>query len=439
MKNILRSYIYLFLVVFTVHCNAQISDNYRRILPPKSDVKDTFLDSKVRITLTSKMGSPPENSAKLKTLFDLTEKGQKALIEAYSKIESKDAKKFRDQLIRPLEVKKIVKQIINKNHLKIFQRLDFLVTDKWIEDNPYNRIASIRIAVNLKPNSEVKFKGFKDFQTNFENVSLGSVENTSVRNFSLGAGVGSSSSDTTNTFDTNGNNTGIAVSGLTPSINGSFSSSNTNRETLDLTRRIIPRTGSISESQMIVYMEGAPDRNLNHSISIELELEPQNVNIQNFEVIKFSVDKMKVAKLTPSIILVPHLTNDIKADISYDWLYRKIERRGRSKIEGKHVIRYYSRSGAGESDKVILKKSDVNIDLWQFKFLDNAGNKQEVFIKNAAVKYRLLFDSQDNAIELLYHLDEKGINKIGNFEIIYGTSETTLPTNKISSLIIEKG
>ena len=419
MKLIIKIFI---LIVLCSHANAQVTNNYKKIVPAKK-LSIEELNNAVKIDLNVQKGTPPTKKTLRKTIFDLTDKGQKALIESYEK-KSKDLKTLTKAITEPLDKssKKGSSFILEENY-KIYTQLIFFVEDNWAKKEPSNRITSLKITLNIPKDCPVKIKGFKEYQTKYETIALGSIENTSTRNFSLNAGIGSSNSDTTNAFDSTGNQLSSSINGVTPSFSGTFGTSNSLKENLNLTRRIITQTGITSNNQMIIYLEGFAGRNLNGPITLELEFEPNNISKRRSSVVDFSIDKNKKGIFSPKFLFYPHIDSNIEATYSYEWLYRKIVRKGKSNIEGKHVISYYShRLEDLKSKTPILKKQDANVKLYSIVFpvTENEDiSDEDIYLLKGGESHQLNLRSFNNAVTFKWFaLDNKG-NVIDGFKLAY--------------------
>jgi len=430
MKPILRILILFFLCA---NVSAQITDNYKKIVPAK-DLTTKELNDAVKIDLNVQKGSAPTKKTVRKTLFDLTDRGQKALIESYEK-EAKDMTSLITAIREPLDkaLKKKSSLFLEENY-KIYAQLNFFVEDSWAKQEPANRITSLKITLNIPDDSPVNIKGFKEYQTKYETIALGSVENTSTRNFSLNAGIGISSSDTTNAFDGNGNQLSSSVNGLTPSVSGTFGTSNNFKENSSLTRRIIAQTGITSDKQMIIYLEGFAGRNLNGPITLELELELKDIAKRRIPVVDFSINKSKKGVLSPKFLFYPKMDSDIEATYSYEWNYRKIVRKGKSNIEGKHVISYYSHRIEDLKPKdPFLKSQDINVKLQSIRFpvTENGNTSDEIiYLLKGGESHQLTFRSSINAVMFKWYAHDSVGDVIDGFNLAYLKNGKYIPLKK---------
>lgn len=421
MKNIRLYFVIIFGISVITFGNAQITNKYKRLIKAENFSYNEKEDA-VKIELEIQKGSPPKSTKKRKTLFDLSEKGQKALIEAYNKpaVSNDDLRKALIESLDKTSSKKTNSLIVE--NFKFYIKLDFYIEDKWFEKNPSNRISSLKLTFTLPNDSPFKIDGFKGFQTQYETIALGDVSNTSTRNFSLTAGTGISSSNTSNSFNEEGLQTNTSVNGLTPSVSATAGVSNSRTENLTLSRRIISQTGTTSDNKMIVYLEGAPDRNLNGIVSVELELEAKELVRDRLDIFNYSINKKtKSAVLTPKFLFYTNIDAVLKGDYNYEWVYRKIRRKGKSNIEGKHVISYNSHKSIAKS-KDFLKTGDINIPYYSIQYNTREGGKdtyENIYLTRGEESHLANFLSKADAIQFRWHLLQLKTDKVDSFNLSY--------------------
>ena len=398
--------------------HSQITNNYKKIIKAENFSYDEK-ENAININLEIEKGNAPKRKGTKKSIFDLTEKGQKALIEAYNK-PTVTNEKLRQDLIKPLEKTSSSNALIVEN-FKFYLKLDFHIQDHWVKENPSNRISSLKLTFKLPDDSAFKIVGFKEFQTQYETIALGDVSNTSSKNFSLTAGMGSSSSNTSNSFNDGGQQISAAVNGFTPSISATVGASNSKTENLTLSRRIISQTGTTSDTKMIVYLEGAPDRNLNGIVTVELELEAKDLVRDRLDIFDYKINKNKEAILTPRFLYFTNIDQPLNGAFNYEWLYRKIRRKGKSNIEGKHVISYNSHASKDKSEEV-LNTDDINIPYYAIQFNTKKGGTnyyENVYLTRGEESHLVNFLTKENAIRFRWYLMDSKNDKVGKFHISY--------------------
>ncbi|WP_394970354.1 hypothetical protein [uncultured Croceitalea sp.] len=426
----MKNSILLLLVILIYSCASKprYTNSYKKIQVPSTAIGDAT--GKLKVTFDSKKTKKAKSKEKKKSIFDLSELGQFKLISEYGK-KIKEPKKLRENLVQTLEKEaKKAKEVVNKNYVTTYRKLEFFIHDEWAQKSSANRIESLQIRISLN-SDDVRFKNFMGFQNKYEVLDLGSISNTEIRSFSLGASVGSNSSSGSGIFDQSGNQTGSSGSSFTPSIEGSISNSSTLVENIALRKRVISQSGSISSKDMSIYMEGSPYKNLNGPISIDVEMEVDENALVSKEYCTFAI-KNKKEILTLRKVLLPSFGKVPTVDISLNWVYRKTVRKGNTYFEGDDVIEYYQLEKKFYDDKAIFTVQDVTPKLFNF-FLDKTNTKRLLAEKNG-VRYVVRFLTRDEAIIFREHLLGKKDTKIGDFQLYNEKTKAPLKLSEIKDV-----
>ena len=395
-------------------CSGQkisLVNTYKRIVETSEEVSDGS-----EIVSLDFSSSPYTNSKKeteSKTIFNLGEKAQKELIKAYS---SKDTSSLllRKSLVEPLEKKVSEKEkVFNYKFNKIHRKLSFKIEDVFGK-SPNNRIESLEIELHID-NRQVNFLEFIDYQTTQLYYDIGTLEATSNRNFSISLGGAIGHSDTNNTYS--GSNlltSGINSNEFTPSV--TYGKSNSLKENVSLRKRYISQAGFIAGDKCVIYMEGNPDLNLNGIVNIGITLEIADPSLKDFEYATYKFDKDK-ATLNRKILFAP-TAFDIIGDIKFSFVYRNIERGGKSPVEGRHVVSYY------KFNDVPFKKNPVTIvpedDFTTSLFCLKVKGIDNVYFKHVSnnVKHRVAFLTLEEAFSFREYIRKINSTSFNGYTLV---------------------
>jgi len=421
-------------IIFFITCtvNAQLTNSYKRIKDAtlsNDEIKDV-----IDVQFKSLKSSKKVTTKTKKTIFDLSEKAQDELIVAYSKFE-KTSKKFRTNLVEPLEKSKTKPQTkIDKSLFTISRTFELFINDTWSKVNPANRIASIKISMTLNSNDMVKFSKFNGYQTKHEYFDIGTIEGTKTRNFSLEAGVGASTSNSNNSFDAAGNQVKGVALGFTPSVTGSFGTSNSFKENIVLRRRYIAQSGSLSNDNISIYMEGAPLKNLNGPLKVEFDFEAVGGSKIPTEIISFRLNEKKELKLRTQFLMIPKIDKTVTVNLRVEWLYRKVVRKGNTSYEGDDIIQYYQYA-KDFNNFPVFDANDLKNQLFTLRY-----KKKRVYIEkigNSSIQNIVRFRTQEEAINFLDHILENKVNKVDNYMIKSKLDSKIIPVDLLKNISIE--
>lgn len=428
-----KTFFLVLLMSISLHCcksSSKYSNAYAKIRTSTLTVNDP--KKIVALNFSSRRYAPAAKKKTFKSIFDLSELAQYKLIAEYS---SKDTTStlLRSSIVEPLEKQESkVRKIVDNKYLSFPTRFTFFVEDKLNSTNPANRIASLRIVVNLESDG-LQFEKFESFLTKYDYYDIASIENTSTRNFSLGATVGTGSSTLLNEYDDNGNLIGTNSTNFGPNLSANATTGNSITETTQLRKRVISQSGTLSSNQMMIYLEGNPQKNLNGPLTVEFSFvsNPFSDFTEEIEFIEFTT-KPKV-NITPRYVIKADDDQEVKADIFMEWTYRRVVRKGNTPYEGDDKIELITQESYQYfSDQKLLEDSDLQVETFAIQRADGSSLYVQ---KNMGKKHELRFLSQDQSIAFMDYLYANNVSIISGFKVV-DSSGSQLRSNEISTIQI---
>ena len=263
----------VWILILVLISGCKNSENLTRRYKKSDGLQEYTADPKkyVDLNFISRPGTVKKTTEKPKTIFELSEKGQAALIEAHGS-QANSNTDLSKALLEPLtKSTKKVSPLIDTSPLTITRQFSFFIDDKFRTNG--GRIEQLELSIELDNqlinDGLIRFKGFQEFQTQYANVDFGTIESSTTRGFTLGSSLGiTNSQSNSNTSDSESSETTISY---TPSLSAELSRSYSESASRNLTTRRIAQTGYVSDSKIVVYMEGSPDRNLNGPINFIIQ------------------------------------------------------------------------------------------------------------------------------------------------------------------------
>lgn len=361
---------------------------------------------------------------------ELSDRGQEALIEQYgNKLNIQNLNK---SLSTPL-VEKPLNNSLNKEFTKYLVHIEFDVDDtKSSSAINFGRIIELQLRLSLNSNDEIRFYSFKEFNTIYEYVNFGDIEETRTRNFTLNAGFELQGTGATSTQGSDSNTTDV-TSTQTSNVGASYGSVRSTTEKISQLQRIISQMGTMGDNNFSILQQGAPKNNLEGKISLDLVVETQNNLASSYFSFadikkdnKFQDDPSKI-KVNRYFITTPIIKNDITAEVACKFEYREInnEKGRRTKSEHDDIIttRAFSDYFVIENNITLLKKNELK-DLFHYWVIVDGNQdpkKQKIiYINYYGENVELRFDSMIKAMEFLEYLRETKSTTLGNSKIKVG-------------------
>lgn len=406
---------------FTSSCISskyKLTRDFKRI--KSTEINPPNPEKYFEIISTARIPANSKKNESSKTVFDLSDRGQKQLIIQYSKFDTSSTQ-LHLNLNRSFKAtkEKAKKKRIDDSMLLLKRQISFFVNNILRDTKPSSRIMVLQLEVQLVDTvrDKVRFSSISEFQTQYEFVDFGTVTQTGTTNFSLNAGINS-----TNIFsDTNSsdNSSITRSSSIEPTISTSYGSTNSLSEARNFKRRSIKQTGFVTDDYIQIYMEGTDQRDLNGPIVLNIELLgiEGKMKTKNFEYIDYEVKGKKIL-IQPRTNVIPY-NAEIPVNLTANLLIREVVKKGRTIPEGDDVIILKRFSDVDLGQINLVKKDEVKVYYTQIEILK--GSSQEpIYLLDKIKKQKFLvrFLSKDRARIFLDYLLQIRSNDLGDFLVV---------------------
>lgn len=392
---------YLFLVAslsLLVSCNStKITKRYKKVsLEEISNIEDYV---KVQAFAFDVKGVKTN-----KTIFDLSPRGQEALVEEIGEKETTSKgvyKQLSKQFVRPS------KPVTEVDRTKFKKRLVFSVEDLK-NQNGANRLDWIKIKVKIPQNlqSNLRFVYWDKIITEYQEIDLGKI--SSSRTNSSGA---------TPSF-------GINTELITVGIDGNFSTSKTTAEELQLKQKIAKVYGSLAEDSLYLAIQAAPLQNLSGNIVLELSFEGTGtMNTKVFYDFKTkdaagnyitTTSNVTVNKTIYQYLDLDYDTTNL--ELTYEARYRSVKRGRGAKtfMEGDDVVTMYNGAETDATKFKLLDRDDLSRKVWS---IEHSGSKLMLKDKNSTSLETIQFNSYKKAKNFLSWLQNTNSTEVKGYDI----------------------
>lgn len=243
--------------------------------------RTTQYNNVVKINVFAMPVTKPKDEQVVKTVFDLTDRGQEALLNNKSIAESKELlnSKFQE---KPQQQDKIID--LTKRQIRLIFSVSRTPDYSKKTFSAYDRVEDLRYTVKLDTsivNNSVKFKSWNRFNTEYGTLDIGTLEFNQSFNASLDVtgtiGASVSGSSTAKKDEENSTTNGYSF-GPSVSATGKLGYNKSRKENQSIKQRFIQLTGSINEKEFSIHQQGTRETELAGNSSIDLEIElPKDV------------------------------------------------------------------------------------------------------------------------------------------------------------------
>ena len=400
--------------------------------------------------------SPPAPASSKRNLYNLTEKGQQALINSLA-AKTANAKELMGAL--PTVLEPAPDEGRSSPEVKmtdLLKKLEIKVTNEVLVTNSRRktsgRIEQLSLWVRLDSTNEVEFESFNNLSTKYQSVDFGTISINKVNGFTINAGInlggtgattvttvnggGTSTGDggvTTNNSSTNANGT---TSSNTSTLGVGYSNTKTIAEQIAIKNMVQTMKGSISRSEASLSLNGVPNQDLADNINLELVVKSVKTISRPYITLKGLFNPLSGTPNAQADITVAkkyytipqNLTHDVKATLFYTFVYREI-------VSGENTVM--------ESDDKVIYQTLFNRDTTKTPFTFLVPKEFNPTFRNIKIypgavqpdSYDVLYLNYYNEppIELIFTKDDlatsesiiewlrrSGATKIGNCELILG-------------------
>lgn len=430
-----------------------LAKRYRNVNENIFDANTGNAQNFVDIGLNSSLIKDGTASTPVYNLFSLAPEGQAELIKSIDN-NTANLKELIDQITTNFSFNKEAKPNIKIIGNTVSRSLVFTVDRKFavinaagttaIVNGKADRIDFLELQLDIPTASPATFNSWDRFVTKFANLDLGKVSQSqqfsAALNLNANAGTEATltGSNTTEAFDSNketsltqmvgpsgtntatNNSTGeLITTGKTNGVtgtsakvtaglgaSGNLTYSDKYETSLDLRSRIIDLSGSLSDKKMIIRQESGPGLDLsgNQTIILDYALS-EEWKVARFAKFKelyanglpLSISSLKNNYLT---VIFPDIKNDVIGKMSYQFLYRQVNKGSRHIPEARQKVTYkFGQVGKIPSTPaisvILIKKSDIRPKAYE---LSTPAN---VLLVNG---HQLVFETVLDAENFLHYL-----------------------------------
>jgi len=366
-----------------------------------------------------------------RNIFSLTEKGQKAYIEAVSS-KTKELPEFLKGVPTLLEPALSTEIPVDFKQIEFSKKLEITVNNKT---SSHGRISKLVLWLTLDDNTLVEFSGFGQLSTKYFTVDYGTVSSTKTTAFTLNAGIniagtgstsvtGSSTGDNTSSTSVNG-----ATSSNTSNLGGTYSYSNTTAESLALSNSVMISKGSLNRKEISLMQNGIPNKDLDDNINLELIF--KTVNNSSFPILKFkglfkdnlfTADASKIS-ISKIYITVPNgFPSDVKGYLNYTFLYRDIKCGENTAGEFDDKINIYELKDRAltKQQVTIVKQNELLPKLYAIcTDPANPSSSPRLYLNYHGQHIELLFTDLASAAEFITYLQSSSFDQVKGFQVEY--------------------
>lgn len=328
--------------------------------------ESTTNNNLVKISLLPVTISEASQTVINKTAFDLSERGQAALLANKSNEQSFEIlnQKFQEQQ----RVKSKTMDLSSKN-----VRITFSISrdpnfDK-LNFNAFDRIENLKYTFELAPsiNNDVKFTKWNKYTTEYGTLDIGTLEynQSFTANLDVTGEVGAnySSKSLENIDDSNSTESSTTL-GPKLSATGKMGYSKSQKENQSVKQRYIQLTGEFAKRKFSIHQQGNRETELAGNVSIDLTLSfpKDEIRITTFSNLfddKLIRKEAKDVSLNLVRYFIPDLssvTGDVVGKLSYSYSIRNIIKNANTFVEYDDKIRYIN--GERKEDNLVLIEKD---------------------------------------------------------------------------------
>lgn len=385
---------------------------------------DSIIKEKINVNV---YGIPIEQkqSSKPKTVFDLAPKAQAAFITELAKKEAA-TDRFISSITNSLSPKTSPKtEVIDYSQFE--KRINVSIRNNRLIEA--DRITKIKITLDFGNN--IKILSCNKLLTEYETIDIGSLNYSNIRSTKVGGNVslGMGKESTTGGEGSSGktsNNTGI---GLT----GEYVAERSFSEEVLLKQRIVALNAAISQNKLSLYQDGITGKDLTGNIAADLVFRADDLKVEKTysfsELIKNNLpNTANDIKVREAFIIMPNITDDIKANISFEAHYRNVIGKHNTISESDDKVNLYYGTVQNDQAEVIIPKHEIRPDLWKLTFQNIiSGAPVEIKSPTAVGSGDLLFASFKEAKEFALWLKSKFDNSKTSIEISADNYLITMP------------
>jgi hypothetical protein len=403
---------------------------------------NSFITVSVNTKNDAALFSPAAPDPSKRNLYNLTEKGQQALINSLG-AKTGSAKELLEALPTVLEPgPDEVRSSPEVKMTDLLKKLEINVNNIRSVANS-GRIAQLLLWVTLDNTNNLS--------TRYQSVDFGTLSLNKVHGFTINAGINLGGTGATTLTTVNGGGTSTADGGVitnnsstnergttssnTSNLGVGYSNTNTIAEQIAIKNTVLTMKGSISKNEASLQLNGVPNQDLSDNINLELVVKPVKtitvpyITLKGlFHPISGTPSAQADITVTKKYYTIPQsLTSDVKASLSYTFVYREIVSGENTVIESDDKVNYhtlYDRT-ITKTPFTFLTTTEINPRFRNIKIYTGAvqpASYEVLYLKYYNENIELLFTKDDLATSenIIEWLRRSGATKIGNFDLILG-------------------
>lgn len=394
-------------------------------------LENKFVEVKLNNVPDANLYNASAGEATKRNVFTLSDKGQKAFIEAVNS-KSKELPELLKGIPTLLESAPSADIPVDFKRIEFSKKVEIVVNNKQAA---HGRIAKLVMWLTLDDNTLVEFSGFGQLSTKFYTIDYGSVSLDKTTGFTLNAGVnilGTGAVNSTNvTTGNNGTNTDVngTTSSNTSTLGASYTNSRTIAEAMALSNTVIISKGSLNRKEISLMQNGVPNKDLDDNINLEIIF--KTVNNYSVPILKFKgLFKDNTFTTDPSKILINkvYLTlpnpfaKDVTGKLSFTYLYRDIESGENSIGEFDDKINFYQVKDrkVTELDVKLITQHELLPKLYSIiTDPQNPGDAPRLYLNYYGQHIKLFFTDLTSASEFIDYLQSSGSTTVKGFQVEY--------------------
>lgn len=435
------------LVIALASCNfsGKLTRRYKTITP-EDVAADIAKNVGVDAYIIEK--EKPE-AAKPKTLFDLTDKGQKELIKQIGKNEQSN-----DKIIAALTSSLTAKtnaavDIID--YTKVEKRV--VVSIRNLSHMPADRIS--KITVRLKIDPDFKLLSCNKLTTEYQTLDLGKLNYSNSNqielsgNASAGSTLTSGNTDYSENSDAykNGDNSGgskktnTLTGGKSATVGqgagARFNAARSFSEEVMLRQRMVTLNASISENTLSLYQESINGIDLTGNILADIVFSSaKDLRVERAygftDLFTGTTPNAPAAlKVKETLLIFYNYLDDIKAELTFTADYRHVEKRDNTISEADDHIKLMYGEVTKPKQVTLLSQDQLRPKMWiLYEKTDATHMPVQISSPSVAGSGELIFTSQAEAKEFLIWLKAKVADVVANGGKLGSLGHTILKPNK---------
>jgi len=339
MKTVIVSL--LILVTLSACATPELSKRYA-----KADFAQLKTETDAKKYVTIKVVSYPITTkpTQYKKIFDLSDHGQQAFINALKEKEI-ETDNFLSKLLSSLESKQS-KNVIDQT--KFSRKLVLSIKNET--DFPANRIDTIKLTLTIKDSKKVKFSNWDKIVTNYQSIDIGKLTLGKTSSFSFSPEI-------------------TTEAGASAKF-GTLSYERSLKEEVSIKDRSVT-SGTLTDEEAILFQKGAPGMDLSGNLIADVEFEVTDIAVKTLYKFDHLFKKdgspeteHKNINIIETLALYPNLKEDIKGGLEFDFVFREVKSGQETFLEGDDSVVF--QKGKGKTDDItLIKKDEYALKAWR--------------------------------------------------------------------------